>query len=222
MLKSAYVLLWFPKPSETFIFREVVDLRETGADIEVFTLYGKLTDNLSPAMESFKGPVHRLGASALKRMPADTLGGRIVATRLEYYLILSPSVGGDAPEVAGENIWAFFCGFTFARLFVERGRNTFSAPSANGPATAAWVASRLTGIPFSFTGHAVDIHPPDGALQEKIRDAAFVRTNNRRNVRNMLRTVAADAPNKIQLVYNGLTLGGAALPRSACALRSDC
>ena len=34
----AYVLLWFPLSSETFIFREIVQLRELGLDIRVYMI----------------------------------------------------------------------------------------------------------------------------------------------------------------------------------------
>ena len=38
----AYVLLWFPLSSETFIFREVVQLRKLGLPVHAYTLYGCL------------------------------------------------------------------------------------------------------------------------------------------------------------------------------------
>src|SRR4030042_704375 len=94
----AYVLLWFPKPSETFIFREVVDLQRLGAAL---------------------------------------------------------------------------CGFHLARRFQQERVTHIHAPWACGPATAAWVASQLTGIPFSFTGRAHDIFTPDSLLPDKIRDAVL-------------------------------------------------
>jgi glycosyltransferase involved in cell wall biosynthesis len=78
------------------------------------------------------------------------------------------------------------------------------APWANGPATAAWVASRLSGIPFSFAAHAADIYPPDGALAEKIAAASFVRTENQANVEHLRRHAAtAEGRDKVRLVYSG-------------------
>jgi glycosyltransferase involved in cell wall biosynthesis len=107
--------------------------------------------------------------------------------------------------VGGENIWSFFCGFTLARRFEEEGVEHIHAPWANGPATAAWVASRLSGIPFSFAGKAHDIYPSDGALGEKMRDSVFVRTNNNNNVGH-LSQFANGETDKIHLIYNGHTL----------------
>jgi colanic acid/amylovoran biosynthesis glycosyltransferase len=46
--RIADVLLWFPQPSETFIFREVTNLRKLGLQLRLFTLYGRLTRDLIP------------------------------------------------------------------------------------------------------------------------------------------------------------------------------
>jgi glycosyltransferase involved in cell wall biosynthesis len=86
------------------------------------------------------------------------------------------------------------------------------APWANGPATAAWVASRLSGIPFSFSGRAHDLYPPDGALEEKMAAASFIRTNtliNRRYLADLCPALAG----KVVNVYNGISLTPAAGPR---------
>ncbi len=79
------------------------------------------------------------------------------------------------------------------------------APWASGPATAAWVASGLTGIPFSFSARAWDIHPADGVLADKIRDAAFVRSETAYNVPHLGSFVGGDVT-KVHVVYNGLPL----------------
>ena len=49
------------------------------------------------------------------------------------------------------------------------------------PATTAYVASQLTGIPFSLTAHQHDIFY-DNLLNEKVRSAAFVRVISERNL----------------------------------------
>jgi glycosyltransferase involved in cell wall biosynthesis len=204
--KTAYILLWFPKPSETFIFREVVNLWKMGLPLEVYSLYGELKTWLSPEMQAVSPRVHRLGIPYLTRAPMDFAYWRKRSPETVRELMRTvPVRKWRSFEVGGENIWAFFAGFTFARMFEEHGIGHIHAPWANGPATAAWIASRLTGIPFSFTGRAVDIYPPDGALEEKIRDAAFVTTENKTNV-PYLQQYANGRPEKIISIYNGLSL----------------
>jgi colanic acid/amylovoran biosynthesis glycosyltransferase len=204
--KIAYILLWFPKPSETFIFREVVNLQRLGLPVEVFTIYGQLSRKLSPEMQGY-GDVKRLGIAVLKRLPGD----------IAYWYRKKPQIVWDlfrtvpirkwkSLEFGGENIFAFLCAFTLARMFENKDFDHIHAPWAMGPATAAWVTSRLTGIPFSFAGRAGDIYPPDGALKEKIRDSLFVTSDNMTNV-PYLNGFFPQAASKIYGIYNGLASG---------------
>lgn len=202
----AYILLWFPKPSETFIFREVINLWKMGLPIKVFTLYGELKKQLSPEMWGVSNQVERLGIPYLKHAPGDLVyWWKRDPKTVSWLLRTIPVRRWRSLEVGGENIWSFFCGFTLARRFEEQGIEHIHAPWANGPATAAWVASRLTGIPFSFTGRASDIYPPDGALEEKIRDSLFVTSDNMTNI-GYLQDLADGDTDKIYGIYNGIPL----------------
>lgn len=204
--KTAYILLWFPLPSETFIFREVMTLRRLGMSIDVYSLYGPKLANCSQEMLDNAATVRRLGLRSFPALFRDFLWwfrrdrSRVLALARE---ILPRRF--SCLEVAGENWWAFLAGFRLARLFEQDGVGHIHAPWAGGPATAAWVASRLSGISFSLAGRAGDIYPPDGVLKEKIRDSLFARTNNMANV-GYLQAQAKDRPDKIHLVYNSLTL----------------
>ncbi len=175
--RVAYILLWFPKPTETFVFGEVCRLRELGLPVEVFTLYGRWRKKLSDQMATYPGPVTRLGVAGIGRLARD----------LTYWLVHRPgrslAVLGlwfrrwRGLETAAEALWALLGSFSLARWCRARGIGHLHADWADGPATAAWAASRLTGLPFSFTGRAHDIHPPDGALAPKIAAAAWVRAD---------------------------------------------
>jgi glycosyltransferase involved in cell wall biosynthesis len=204
--KVAYILLWFPKPSETFIFREVVNLWKMRLPIKVFTLYGELKKQLSPEMWSVSSQVERLGIPYLKHAPWDFVyWWKRDPKTVAWLLRTVPVRRWRSLEVGGENIWSFFCAFSLARRFEEEGIDHIHAPWANGPATAAWVASKLTGIPFSFTGRASDIYPPDGALEEKIRDSLFVTSDNMTNI-GYLQGLADGDTEKIYGIYNGIPL----------------
>jgi len=204
--KLGYVVLWFPKPSETFIFREVCELRRLGVPVEVFTHYARLKRWVSLEMNAYEGPVTRLGVTAATRFPGD----------IGYWFKRNPQAAGKvlrtvpfrrwrSLEVMGESLWGVLCGFTFARLFVERGVEHIHADWASGAATAAWVAATLTGLPFSFTGRAADIYPPDGALVEKAQAASYIRTDVGRNV-DYLALQGRVPRDKIHLIYAAMTL----------------
>ena len=202
----AYVLLWFPLSSETFIFREIVQLRELGLDIRVYTMYGAALRGCSREMRAYAGPVTRMGVAAFFRI----WGAFFRAARRRPGLVWRLLREGFFRrmrnlEALGENLWCFMAGFLLAEDCVRDGITLIHSSWANGPATAAWVASRLTGIPFAFTGRAGDIYPEDGLLREKSRDARFIRTNNAANVAWLSGFCPPGEAGKVRLIYNSLT-----------------
>jgi colanic acid/amylovoran biosynthesis glycosyltransferase len=206
LLKTAYILLWFPKPSETFIFREVVTLQSMGLDLSVYTLYGPAAGSLSPEMRDWPGPVERLGSRHMRRIPESIGYWRQRRPDLVRRLYRNFFVRRHSGlEKTGESLWAFFCAFDLARRFERAGVEHIHAPWAGGPATAAWIASQLTGIPFSFTARAWDIYPPDVWIHDKIRDAALVRSETGRGV-EVLDKLAPGFRAKLFLTYNGVPL----------------
>jgi len=177
-----------------------------GLPLEVFTLYGELTRGLSAEMQIASKDVERMGIPFLKYAPAAF--HYWFRTDRRRTLTLSSEVlfrRWKGVEKSGESLWAFLCGFHLARRCQEEEIEHIHAPWASGPATAAWVASRLTGIPFSFTARAWDIYPPDSVLREKLRDAAFVRSETGTNIGYLGQFCDGDT-SKIHLTYNGVPL----------------
>jgi glycosyltransferase involved in cell wall biosynthesis len=76
----------------------------------------------------------------------------------------------------------------------------------HGVATITWFASRMTGIPFSFTAHAKDIYQaelnPGTLLERKLNAARFVATCTCANA-DVLR-VRHTRPDEIHTIYHGL------------------
>lgn len=211
----AYVLLWFPLSSETFIFREVVQLMAHGLPVRIYTMYGERLDGCSKEMRSFPGSVQRMGVAAIGRIFAAFWRALRREPRTVWQLLRQGFFRRMRNlESLGENLWCFMAGFLLAELCTDNHIRLIHAPWANGPATAAWVASRLTGIPFAFTGRAGDIYPEDGLLHDKSRDALFIRTNNHANVAWLQRFCPPGQGDKVHAVYNSLTFK----PRGACAV----
>ena len=208
---TGYVLLWFPLASETFIFHEVRRLAEAGLPVRVYTMYASRLRGCSDAMRSTTLPVRHFGVRAAGRALVAFCRSLLSRPRLTARLMrdaLFHRLRGW--ETRLEAIVCFFYGFLLAEEIQRDGIELLHAAWGNGPATAAWVASRLTGVPFSFTGRANDIYPQDGILPLKARDALFIRTNNRANGVYLRGFCPADQQDKVHVVYNGLTLGGAA------------
>lgn len=202
----AYVLLWFPLSSETFIFREIVQLRALGLPIRVYTMYGTALKGCSREMHAYDGPVERMGLGAFFRIWGAFFRALKQRPALVWGLLCEGLFRRMRDlESLGENIWCFMAGFLLAEDCLRDKVALLHSSWANGPATAAWVASRLTGIPFAFTGRAGDIYPEDGLLREKSRDALFIRTNNAANVDWLSRFCTKGQEAKVKLIYNSLT-----------------
>jgi glycosyltransferase involved in cell wall biosynthesis len=72
------------------------------------------------------------------------------------------------------------------------------------PATVAWLAARIAGIPFSATAHRWDVYENNLAAR-KVRDAAFVRTISERGRADLLQRTGGD-PEKVSVVRLGVEL----------------
>lgn len=205
-MRTAYILLWFPEPTETFIFREVANLKRFGLPLRTFTLYGPRTDHLSAEMRAAAAEVERLGCRSLPKL-AGAVGywwRRKPGVVRELFRSIR-SLRWREVEKSAENLWALLASFELARRFEAQGIEHIHAPWASGCATAAWAAARLTGRPFTFTARAWDIYPPDGLIGVKIRDAALVRTETAANVRH-LSAFAGGELDKFRVTYNGAPL----------------
>lgn len=205
-LRVAYILLWFPEPTQTFILDEVNTLVRLGLDVEVFTLYGPRHPRLLKGMALPEAPVTHLGSASLYFLLRELAHlkrryGPEAAVFLQQVLLRR----WRTLETAGEAFWATLAVPYLAQRFQAAGIGHIHAPWANGPATAAWGASRLSGIPFSFCCHAHDIYPPDGALHEKIAAASLVRVISEVN-RRYLEGLVSGASEKIVNIHCGVPL----------------
>lgn len=212
--RVAYILLWFPEPTQTFILDEVNTLRRLGLAVEVHTLYGPRRGELIAGMAPPAAPVKHLGLPSL-----GTLLGDLAKLRRRWgnrgvrFLSQVCFRRWRSLETAGEALWAGLAGVHLARRLAAAGIDHIHAPWANGPATAAWVASGLSGIPFSFCAHAHDIYPPDGALAEKLAAAAFVRTVSEPNRQHLTALAPREAGKIVKIAYGAPLRGEPAPPR---------
>jgi colanic acid/amylovoran biosynthesis glycosyltransferase len=142
----------------------------------------------------FAGPATlRLAARALLRRPRAALGalGAILA---EPYPLRGKL----------KNLAVVPKGLALAELARARGIEHLHAYWLSTPATVAWLASRLSGIPFSATTHRWDLYENNLAAR-KLRDAAFVRTISERGRADLLRLTGGDAA-KVHVVRLGVAL----------------
>ncbi len=206
MNRVAYLIGTFPALTETFVAREVQALRGAGVEVELFSLCrpsavdaradgADLSERTCYGSSLSWRDLWRANARALRQAP------------VRYLRALGAVVAHTSanPVHCLKSLSIFPVAVVFAERMRQRGVTHVHAHWANYPATAAYVVSRLLGIPYSFTAHAHDASLIRAMLREKIRRAAFVMTCTGWN-QNWLRRFAPEARHKIFLNYHGVVL----------------
>ena len=201
----AFVVNQFPRQVDAYFLRELAGLAERGLDFAIYSLL--------PAPRGWKvhadaerllgrtvyppAPASLVAASAGRtlRSPRSALGS---ISRVAWGHRLLPGQLAKAVAILPQSL-------AFADDMRRRGVRHMHANWATYPATAAWTISRLTGIPFSFSGHATDIFVHKAMLPEKIAAARFVVTCTGYN-RGYLASLAPDHAERIETVYHGVDL----------------
>lgn len=102
-----------------------------------------------------------------------------------------------------KNLAVYPKGLALAHIIRQLEADHIHAHWASTSATAAYIASRMTGVPWSFTAHRWDI-PEDNMLREKVSSAAFVRVINERGRNELLRIVGEGARPKVHVIHMGV------------------
>jgi colanic acid/amylovoran biosynthesis glycosyltransferase len=164
-----YVASSFPYgQNDTFFGPEVRELVRQGVDVLAVPVRprGPLTtpdaESLTARKPLLDGAIALAAAAELLRSPAAVL-------RALLLLFRSP-----APNVLLRNLVAFPKALWLARLARTWQADHIHAHWAGPPSTVALLASRLSGVPWSFTAHLADIQARN-LLREKSASAVFVR-----------------------------------------------
>ena len=202
----AYVLLWFPLFTQPFIFREIKCL-ERFLPLEVYTLYGKNSRFWSDEMREANFRINRYGIRSLFNIIYSTILNFCKNPALMWKLFGESCLWRwNSLEIFGENLWAFCVGADLAKRLKEDGIDLIYAPWPRGAATAARVASRLSGIPFMIAARGDNLNPADPDLELKFSDSLLIRTNNAADMQRIENFGEKKAHGKTCLVYNSLTL----------------
>lgn len=202
--RIAYVMSRFPKLTETFVLDEILELQRRGVAVEVFPLWREPADVVHPEARAVVRRAHF----------TPTLDLRILADNLRCL--------GSAPGLYLGTLWTlvranarslrFLLGALaifpkachFALRMKALGVTHVHAHFASHPAAAAFVASRLSGIPWSFTAHGSDLHREQAMLEEKVREARFVVAISEYNRRFILDRVGDAYADKVRVIHCGV------------------
>lgn len=201
--RVAYLMSRFPKVSETFILYEIVALQSLGLVIDIFPLVRE------------REPVQHAEAERLAERVQHTRALSVAVLRAQlhwlrrrpraYFGAWWAALHGNvrSPRFLVRALVVVPLAAAFARRMEQLGVDHIHAHWATHPALAAYVASRLSGIPYSFTAHAHDIYVERPMLEEKMRRAAFVVTISEFNRRFLETLYGAGVSARVVVVHCG-------------------
>jgi colanic acid/amylovoran biosynthesis glycosyltransferase len=164
----------FPVWNQMFPLADLTALAAAGFELHIFSLQGRRGSIEQEEVEAFKRCIHRAPLASWATLRETALALRHPPTR-RLFLKVVASASRHPTELA-KSLVLFSQAVHFARLARKHGIQHLHAEWASYPATAAWIASELTGIPFSFSAHAYDIYMTQTLLWEKLHRARFVTT----------------------------------------------
>ncbi|MCK4775085.1 MAG: glycosyltransferase, partial [Candidatus Krumholzibacteria bacterium] len=193
----------FPVLRETFIAREIIELERRGIRVKVVALRSDAQETGArekPAAEvlypPFLSPAVLVDAFVeFARHPLSVLKSIFyIVFRLIRKPVRAVKFVALLPKI-----------LHLCRIFRRQNVFHIHAHWATVPTTCALFISRVTGIPFSFTAHAWDIHVRGNEylLIEKIEAAKRVFTCTSYNRQRLIEMGSAD---KIELMYHGIEM----------------
>ncbi len=220
----AYILKGYPRMSELFIASEIERLEQAGVPLRLFVL--------KPADEVESHQVVERIRATPDYLPATTSLSATTAYR--WLAVNGGKFTASLGRVAQRRPVGLACAAAAAFAQAVRARKTFwprklylkeflqavaladrllGAPDVrhlhahfcHGATTVAWLASMITGLPFSFTAHAKDLYAeslnPAGLLRRKLAAARFAVTCTEANRAHL---AWFGLPTPIYRMYHGL------------------
>lgn len=197
---TAYILKMYPRFSETFIVSEILAREAAGDRIEIFSLRPPNDPRFHPELARVKAPVTYIARPKSAERVWETFRAAEAAG-------LAPAVSRVFAELATMDTNDALQAINLAVALQNRNIRHLHVHFASIPTTVARLASAITGIPYSFTAHAVDIfvETVDDDLRTKFAQAHHAVTISAYNLR-FLRGRFPDVTSRLHLVRNGLEL----------------
>ncbi len=204
-MSLAYLSNVLPNLTETFIYGEVFRVRERGFDVRTYSLR-------RPAAIYFAEEARPIYATTWYLLPVGLSAfvkshcSFMLHAPLRYLRAFAKMMTGthNRPKDRFRSLMHFAEGVVLARKMQEDGVEHIHAHFASQATSVARVVHLLTGIPYSFTGHAHDIWHDRILLPEKLHEARFVATCSQMGRRHLLSQAQSDVSAKVHVVYHGL------------------
>lgn len=204
--RIGYVVSRFPKTTETFILREMQAVEGCGREVDVFAINRERREIVQPG-----------AARYLDRLAAISSIGTASAARAQWRLLRS------SPSRWIRMWWTALAGnvrspkFLSRALVVAWGTPSLAAAAADRrvdhlhahwgthAALLAHLMAGVTGLPYSITLHAHDLHVDQTMLATKLRKAGRIVTISEHNAQ-IIRQRYPDVADRTHIVHCGVDL----------------
>jgi len=196
--KIAFLYATFPRPTETFVRRELTELNRLGIFPSVYSIW--------------KGRSQWEGSDVFLFKPSNLFS---LFFWLPYWAWKKPRVfksvlsylwSNQCPNLQNwnETFWGLAFGLIRAKHFNEGDYERMHAVWATMPATATLAINQLVDIPFSMGAHAYDVfrHRGDWMLPLKLKYAKAIRTSSRSTAFRL--TCLGLESDRLELIYRSL------------------
>ena len=200
----AFIVLGYPRSSETFIAQEILGLEKRGLDIRIYTLYGPRDWEVQTIHEEIRAPVMAL-PERLRNEPKRVFRAFISQlAKPKFFKALRVCLQEFIIAPKFEKFRRFGQALVLANeLPKEVGH--LHAHFLHTPATVTRLTAYLTGRPWSCSAHATDIWTLDDREKSaKLGDLDWLVTCTSVGSQH-LRELTPD-PAKVSLVYHGIDL----------------
>ncbi len=197
--RIAYVLKVYPRTSQTFVLTEILAHERAGLAIDIFSLRRTDDTRFHAALAKVQSPVFQIARAGSK--------ATLVLNELREHGQHLPQLW-DVVQSSGANAEDLVQAARLSRAIVDRGIVHLHAHFGTVATVVARLASKITGVSYSFTAHAKDIFHEiveEDVLRKKLADAAGVITVSQFNVA-YLKEKYSNAADTVKLIYNGLDL----------------
>jgi len=203
------ILKGYPRISETFISNEILLLERQGIPIHIFSMRRPREPFSHKSVQQIKARVDYLPESILEALPQLLFYNLVLAMKkpgvyLRAILVMFRRFLRTHNSATIKHLLQ--AGYLVQKLLPGSCVVHLHAHFAHSPSSVAMFASHLSGIDFSFTGHAKDIYTSNPLqLKEKMAKARFVVTCTEFN-RHHLSTLAGNGDVSLYRMYHGIDL----------------
>lgn len=205
-LADVRFLMWgFPETTQTFIHREMIEMRRRGLSVNVLAGHALPSNEAHPMLEE----VRRCATIYLDKpwlwVPRGVFRGMKSRGRFLAALPWALSLPHKSATHRARFVAMLAAAADCLDEVLSSGTRYFHAHFASYHTEWAMCLSRLSGLPFGATFHAVGIWKDGNLLREKIASARVIMSCTRYNV-DYLKKLAPEHAHKIHLVHHGLDL----------------